>query len=139
MKKIISIILLSTISIGSFSEGVFNMQIPQPDYISNDWDGDGFATLTESLLDEIIDVCNEVKGDLKSKNSYKLQSIGLVKKINSIINSNMDWSVKYDLFFSDNLSEKLNEMIGLDWICSKENDKNDLESYYEVITNKVGV
>lgn len=41
MKKIISIILLSTISIGSFSEGVFNMQIPQPDYISNDWDGDG--------------------------------------------------------------------------------------------------
>lgn len=98
-----------------------------------------FATLTESLLDEIIRVCNEVKGDLNSKNICKLQSIELVRKIDSIINSNMEWSVKYDLVFSDNLSEKLNEMIGLDWICSKENDKNDLELYYEAVTNKVGI
>lgn len=28
-------------SVSSFAEGVFNMKIPQPDYVSNDWDGDG--------------------------------------------------------------------------------------------------
>jgi alpha-tubulin suppressor-like RCC1 family protein len=39
MKKIISIILLSTLSLGSFAEGIFNTKIPQPDYVSNDWDG----------------------------------------------------------------------------------------------------
>jgi Leucine-rich repeat (LRR) protein len=47
MKKIISIILLSTISLSSFADGVFNMQIPQPDFVSNDWDGDGDPNLTD--------------------------------------------------------------------------------------------
>lgn len=47
MKKIISIILLSTISLGSFAEGIFNMQIPQPDFVSNDWDGDKIPNIDD--------------------------------------------------------------------------------------------
>jgi hypothetical protein len=41
MKKIITIILLSTLSLSALSQGTFNMTIPQPDFVSNDWDGDG--------------------------------------------------------------------------------------------------
>jgi hypothetical protein len=41
MKKIITTILLSTLSLAALSQGIFNMAIPQPDYVSNDWDGDG--------------------------------------------------------------------------------------------------
>jgi hypothetical protein len=43
MKKIILSILISTISTASFAVGVFNMTIPQPDFISNDWDNDGIT------------------------------------------------------------------------------------------------
>jgi hypothetical protein len=41
MKKIITAIILTTVSLSSFSEPSFKTAIPQPDYISNDWDGDG--------------------------------------------------------------------------------------------------
>jgi hypothetical protein len=41
MKKINIAIVLTTISIGSFAEPTFNTKIPQPDFISVDWDGDG--------------------------------------------------------------------------------------------------
>jgi hypothetical protein len=41
MKKIIYAIILTTISLSSFAEPSFTTAIPQPDYISSDWDGDG--------------------------------------------------------------------------------------------------
>jgi hypothetical protein len=40
MKKIISTMMLLTISLSSFAEGIYKTKIPQLDYISNDWDGD---------------------------------------------------------------------------------------------------
>lgn len=96
-----------------------------------------FAPITASLMDEIIKVCNEVKTDLDHNNSYNLASIELFKKMDAIINSDMDWSVKYDLVFSDTISETLNEMVGLDWICSEESDEKDLMAYYQAVKNKI--
>jgi hypothetical protein len=43
MKKIILSIIISSLSLSAFAVGVFNVQIPQPDFVSNDWDGDGKA------------------------------------------------------------------------------------------------
>jgi hypothetical protein len=41
MKKILILVMFSSIASVSFSESRFNFSIPQPDMISNDWDGDG--------------------------------------------------------------------------------------------------
>lgn len=41
MKKILILVMFSGIASISFSEGRFNFPIPQPDMISNDYDGDG--------------------------------------------------------------------------------------------------
>lgn len=47
MKKLITIILFSTLSLSALSQGIFNSQIPQPNFISNDWDGDGNPNTTD--------------------------------------------------------------------------------------------
>lgn len=43
MKKILTILLMSILSITTYATatGVFQYQIPQPDLVTNDWDGDG--------------------------------------------------------------------------------------------------
>jgi alpha-tubulin suppressor-like RCC1 family protein len=58
MKKIITIIILSIMSVNSFAEPIFNTKIPQPDYISNDWDGDGIinADDDDDDNDDILDI-----------------------------------------------------------------------------------
>lgn len=58
MKKILTLIIIPMLSFSAISDGVFNMQIPQPNFISNDWDGDGIPNNTDpdddgdGLMDE---------------------------------------------------------------------------------------
>ena len=40
MKKLILSMIISIVPISTISAGVFHARIPQPDFISNDWDGD---------------------------------------------------------------------------------------------------
>lgn len=47
MKKIIASIIISIVSLSAFANGVFNMQIPQPDFVSNDWDGDNIPNAAD--------------------------------------------------------------------------------------------
>jgi hypothetical protein len=41
MKKIILSIIIFSVTLPAFAGNVFNMAIPQPDFVSNDWDNDG--------------------------------------------------------------------------------------------------
>lgn len=43
MKKIALTIMISFLTTASVAENVFNHQIPQPNLITNDWDGDGLT------------------------------------------------------------------------------------------------
>lgn len=58
MKKIILSIIISSLSLSAFAVGVFNVQIPQPDFVSNDWDGDGIINSLDDNddNDEYLDV-----------------------------------------------------------------------------------
>jgi hypothetical protein len=60
MKKKLLSIIISSASLSAMADGVFNVQIPQPDFVSNDWDNDG-------LSNEIDDDDNDgVNDDLDS-------------------------------------------------------------------------
>jgi hypothetical protein len=58
MKKITALIILITLSLNSFAELKFYIKIPQPDYISNDWDGDGISNADD--FDDDGDGVNDV-------------------------------------------------------------------------------
>jgi hypothetical protein len=58
MKKLIALITLTTLSLTSFAESTFRTKIPQPDYISNDWDGD--RLINSEDLDDDNDGINDV-------------------------------------------------------------------------------
>jgi hypothetical protein len=62
MKKILPIMILSAISINSFSDIMFQSKVPQPDYMSNDWDGDGEINSidTDDDNDGILDVDDDI-------------------------------------------------------------------------------
>jgi hypothetical protein len=63
MKKIIFAIMLLTISLSSFAAPSFNTKIPQPDYISNDWDGDGISNSEDP--DDDNDGINDADDSMK--------------------------------------------------------------------------
>lgn len=65
MKKIITILLLSTLSLGVLSQGTFNMTIPQPDFVSNDWDGDNIPNNEDNDIDN-DGIPNDEDGDAYS-------------------------------------------------------------------------
>jgi hypothetical protein len=50
--------MIISISTGVMAQGVFNVSIPQPDYVSNDWDGDGEINSidTDDDNDGILDI-----------------------------------------------------------------------------------
>jgi Leucine-rich repeat (LRR) protein len=64
MKKIQTTIILSILILSQpiFAEGTFNMTIPQPDFVSNDWDGDGEINSidTDDDGDGILDVDDDI-------------------------------------------------------------------------------
>jgi hypothetical protein len=74
MKKIILTLLISTISIYSFA-GIFQSSIPQPDFMSNDWDGDGDPNITDPDDDNdgVLDDDDSNPFDLNGQNSTPAQ------------------------------------------------------------------
>lgn len=65
-KNIILCLLISSSSLSALADGVFNMQIPQPDFISNDWDGDGIQNI------EDIDDDNDGIDDVNDSSPFDL-------------------------------------------------------------------
>ena len=47
MKKILLSIIISSVSLSALAEVIFNIQIPQPDFVSNDWDGDNIPNIDD--------------------------------------------------------------------------------------------
>jgi hypothetical protein len=48
MKKIILAIMIASTSFSVLSQMTFNMTIPQPDFVSNDWDNDGLPNAVDN-------------------------------------------------------------------------------------------
>lgn len=100
MKKIITTILLSTLSLGALSQGTFNMTIPQPDYVSNDWDGDGEINSvdTDDDNDGILDVNDDIPfggnpGGSSTSNVDYIDSFTIDQHASSDIYYKINWSV----------------------------------------------
>jgi hypothetical protein len=82
MKKIIAITILATISLSSFAAVTFSVKIPQPDFISNDWDGDNIPNIddTDDDNDGVDDVNDSTPFGGKSGGSKATQSLELSEK-----------------------------------------------------------
>jgi hypothetical protein len=100
MKKIITTILLSTLSLGSLSQGTFNMTIPQPDFLSNDWDGDGEINSvdTDDDNDGILDVNDDIPfsgnpGGSSTSNIDYIESFTIDKHSTDSITYKINWNI----------------------------------------------
>lgn len=71
MIKIILSILISSISIGALASITYNISIPQPDFISSDWDNDGIPNKEDNDDDNdgILDENDESPFDHTGQNS----------------------------------------------------------------------
>jgi hypothetical protein len=132
MKKIILSIIISSISISALAGGVFNMQIPQPDFVSNDWDNDGDPNSTDP--DDDNDGIND------EIDSFPFGQSGQSSTPNVIVNS----------FSSDKISYFPNEDITLSWSIDNIRSLNifddilltshiaDVTSQTSIVTSPIG-
>lgn len=125
MKKILLTILISTISLASFA-GIFNSTIPQPDFISNDWDNDGDPNSTDPDDDN--------DGVLDDDDSIPFGENGRNSTPNVILNS----------FTSNKISYFPNEDITLSWSIDNIRslnifDDSLLTSHVAEVTNKTSI
>jgi hypothetical protein len=72
MKKIIISIIISSVSLSALSQMTFNMPIPQPDFVSNDWDNDGIPNKidTDDDNDGIDDEIDSIPFGQGGQNSF---------------------------------------------------------------------
>lgn len=119
MKKIIFTITLLTTSMSVFSIGVFNVQIPQPDFISNDWDGDGKSNAIDEDDDGdgILDINDDIPFGQPDGNSGVLSGITSFTANKSEIFIGETISFSWNIEGNSNLSlfgGTFNQLSGLD-------------------------
>lgn len=97
MKRLILSIIISSISLSAIAGGIFNMSIPQPDFVSNDWDNDGIPNST--------DMDDDGDGILDENDSVPFGQSGQSSTPDVIVKS----------FSSDKISYLSGENITLSW------------------------
>jgi hypothetical protein len=138
MKKIIIIILISTISSTTLSQGIFNFKIPQPDFISNDWDNDGDPNSTDPDDDNdgIDDVDDSVPFGLNGQNStpdVNFSSFSSNKTTYDIgENIVLNWTIynprSLNLYYDSLFTNHIDDVDGLN-TYTVNNIQNDQEIY----------
>lgn len=98
MKKIIITIMISSISLLSMADSEFRISIPQPDFVSNDWDGD---TIPNSIDpdDDNDGIDDEIDSDPFSFNGQNTVALA-----------------KIESFSSDSISINLGASVAFDWV-----------------------
>jgi hypothetical protein len=91
MKKIILSIIILSISFSAVSQITFNISIPQPDFISNDWDNDGDPNSTDpdddndGINDEDDSNPFNISGQSSYSNTAPIAVISVVSNIDQVI------------------------------------------------------
>jgi len=60
----------------------------------------------------------------------------LKKEINEIFNSNMSWELKYDLIFSEKLSQQVFELVDLDYYDPDTTYEEDVTAFVKALNDK---
>lgn len=143
MKKIILSIIISAISFNALSQMIFNMPIPQPDYVSNDWDNDGIPNSSDNDddndgIDDDLDSTPFGQGGQSSTPDVVLNYFTSNK---ITIDSNESFTLSWDfenernltLYDDINKTNLINDVTGLNFI-SLNNVTSDKSFYLDYIT-----